>query len=127
MRLFAMIILFLGFTACTTTGKKEQATKVDKSDKATQTTTAKAKAPEKSNSERYTCTVGKDKRLVEINRTTGRCEVHYTKSGEDNSVAWAEATPSICTEVFGRIRNNIESAGFKCDPKLAQKEARNER
>ena len=122
-----MIILFLGFTACTSTGKKEQATQVDKTGKAAQTATAKADAAKKDSLERYTCTVGADKRLIEIARTKGRCEVHYTKSGEDASVAWAEATPSLCTEVFGRIRNNIESAGFKCDPKLAQQEARNER
>ena len=29
-------------------------------------------------------------------------------------VAWAEAHPEICTDVFGRIRTNIEGRGFKC-------------
>ena len=123
MRLFALIILFLGFTACTSSGKKEQATKVDKS-QVTAAKKAEAKADKKENLERYTCVVGKDKRLVEIDRSTkGRCEVHYTKLGDENSVAWAQATPSICTEVFGRIRTNIESAGFECTPKDSPKEA----
>lgn len=62
----------------------------------------------------YFCVVNKDKRLVEIDESTQRCEVHYTKEGEKSQVAWAESTPSICSEVFARIRTNIESKGFKC-------------
>lgn len=62
----------------------------------------------------YICDVLGDKRVVLLDKESKRCEVHYTKFGESNQVAWAEATPSLCGEVFERIRTNIESRGFKC-------------
>lgn len=62
----------------------------------------------------YTCDVLKDKRLITLDKNEGRCEIHYTKFGEKAQVAWARATPSLCTEVFARIRKNIEDRGFQC-------------
>ena len=82
-----------------------------------------AKAPEKQeqtlaqkniSDQAYQCTVNKDTRLVEFDKSTKRCEIHYTKFGEKMQVAWAENTPSICNDVFAKIRTNIESKGFKC-------------
>ena len=68
----------------------------------------------------YTCKVNKDTRVIELDKEQGRCEVHYTKFGEKSQVAWAESTPSICTEVFGKIRENIEAKGFKCESQTAK-------
>ncbi len=62
----------------------------------------------------YMCQVNEDKRLVEFKKENGRCEIHYTKYGTSEQVAWAEATPTICPEVFDRIRTNIEGKGFTC-------------
>lgn len=84
-----------------------------------------AKAPEKKEElvtqqkvadQAYKCTVNKDTRLVEFDKSDKRCEIHYTKFGEKMQVAWAENTPSICNDVFSKIKSNIESKGFKCQP-----------
>ena len=62
----------------------------------------------------YTCLVGKDKRTITLDKKEKRCEVHYTKYGEQNQVAWAESTPAICDRAFNNIRSNIEGSGYKC-------------
>ena len=62
----------------------------------------------------YNCLVREDTRTVTLDKEPNRCEVHYTKFGNTEQVAWAEATPSICSEVFSKIRKNIEDRGFKC-------------
>lgn len=72
--------------------------------------------------EAVTCVVNKDKRLITMDKKTKRCEVFYTKFGEKSQVAWAEATPSICTDVLGKIRKNIEDKGFKCTSGLLKEE-----
>ena len=61
-----------------------------------------------------TCLVNKDSRIISLDKKPKRCEVFYTKFGEKAQVAWAEATPSICTNVMQKIRKNIEEKGFKC-------------
>ncbi len=78
---------------------------------------AKVETQDKSKKEKalaYTCLVGKDKRLVTLDKKEKRCEVFYTKFGDEKQVAWAESTPSICEETFGKIRTNIEGSGYKC-------------
>lgn len=75
---------------------------------------ASAKEVKKTAEQEYSCQVLKDKRVVEFKSTPGRCEIFYTKLGETERVAWAEATPSICTDVFAKIRTNIEEKGFSC-------------
>lgn len=49
-----------------------------------------------------------------LDKKEKRCEVFYTKFGDEKKVAWAESTPSICEEAFGKIRTNIEGSGYKC-------------
>lgn len=83
---------------------KQQVKKEDKKD----TKQAKEDAKE------LTCMVNKDARLISLEKTEKRCEVHYTKNGETNQVAWGESTPSICDDVFNNIKTNIEKEGFKC-------------
>jgi hypothetical protein len=62
----------------------------------------------------YYCKVHKDIRQVNVEKAAGRCEVFYTKYGEREQVAWAEATPTLCGDVSQKIRKNIEGAGFLC-------------
>lgn len=94
-----------------------QTQKTTEKDKKTESTALKE--TKKSSDLSYACLVGKDVRLVEVEKTTARCEVHYTKFGEKRQVAWAEATPQICSRVKKQIRENIESKGFKCDADVA--------
>ncbi len=79
----------------------------------------------------YTCMVGKDRRLITLDKDKKRCEVHYTKFGDNQQVAWAESTPSICDDAYGKIRTNIEGAGYKCldgaDAKFEEKKKEEEK
>lgn len=77
----------------------------------------------KDNNLSYTCLVGQDKRTITLQKGDKRCEVHYSKSGAENQMAWAEKTPSICDNVFDNIRTNIEKGGFKCSADDGQKTA----
>lgn len=74
---------------------------------------AKKEADKKARS--YSCLVGKDQRVITLDREAKRCEVHYTKHGERQQVAWAESTQDICDRAFNSIRSNIENDGFKCN------------
>lgn len=114
MKLGTLIILGSAFAfsvSCThgnkvTKSEKEKIVKVDKE---------KVKLVKKT---AYTCVVNKDTRLITLDKANKRCEIHYTKFGKKAQVAWAQATPSICSDVFSKIRTNIESRGFTCTTKL---------
>lgn len=70
------------------------------------------------------CVLGQDSRIITLQKGEKRCEVHYTKSGNLNNIAWGEQTPSICDKVFDNVRSNIEKGGFKCSDE-GQKTASN--
>jgi hypothetical protein len=70
------------------------------------------------------CVLGDDSRVITLQKGDKRCEVHYTKSGTLNNIAWGEQTPSICDKVFDNVRGNIEKGGFKCSDE-GQKTASN--
>lgn len=67
----------------------------------------------------FTCLVGKETRTVTLHRKENRCEVHYTKFGNREQVAWGENTQDICDRAYNNIRSNIESRGFQCAEGLA--------
>lgn len=69
-----------------------------------------------SNDLSLSCSLGKDSRIITIQKGDKRCEVHYTKDGQLNQVAWGEKTPSICSDVFENVRSNLEKGSFKCNP-----------
>ena len=89
---------------------------VKKADEATvvQKVDDKKDAVTKEGAVTYYCKVNKDIRQVNVEKASGRCEVFYTKYGEREQVAWAEATPTLCGDVSQKIRKNIEGAGFQC-------------
>jgi hypothetical protein len=62
----------------------------------------------------YNCSLGKDSRTISMQKGEKRCEVHYTKSGNQNQIAWAQKTPGICDSVFNQVLQTIEKGGFKC-------------
>lgn len=74
----------------------------------------KAEAKQEDKQLAYTCLVGKDRRTITMDRKEKKCEVNYTKFGDAQQVAWAQATPKICEDAFSKIRTNIEGAGYKC-------------
>lgn len=118
MKHLILIVGVISLAACST-AKKADTNKVTDAEKTAAMKTAKdakkAKPEVKTASDgQYTCQVLNDKRIVEYRKENGRCEIHYTKFGSSEQVAWAEATPSLCAEVFGKIRTNIEGRGFEC-------------
>jgi hypothetical protein len=74
------------------------------------------KSEKSSNGLSMNCVLNKDSRVITLQKGEKRCEVHYTKFGELNEIAWGEKTPSICDNVFENVKSNIEKGGFKCSP-----------
>lgn len=87
---------------------------------------AEAKAAKADKGLSYVCIVKKDTRLIELEKTPERCEVHYTKFGDKAKVAWAESTPSLCGDIYAKIRTNIESKGFECKSDSGNEESSEE-
>lgn len=62
-----------------------------------------------------TCTNKSDTRKISIlNVTEGGCGVVYNKMGEDKTVATAKVDMNHCENVSGKIKSNLEAAGFDC-------------
>lgn len=122
MKQILVILSLVALAACNTAKKKEQAAEAPKAPAPAVATVAPAQPAVKpkveskmASEQQYTCTVNGDKRIVEYKTNNGRCEIHYTKQGTSEEVAWGQATPSICSDVFARIRSNIEGKGFSCE------------
>lgn len=114
MRLLYITMVATGLVLAACSHKQKKA-KVEEPVKKEEAVTAKT-----DNDKSYTCKVAGDLREVTWDKTTNRCEIHYKKFCETSQVAWAESTPSICSDVFDKIRNNIEEKGFKCELKSAE-------
>ena len=109
--LITILVAFFGLTvSCAHKPAVDEGAKQAKVEKKIEKKAEKKQADAKA----YTCLVGKDERLVILDKKEKRCEVNYTKFGDQQQVAWAEATPSICDDAFNNIRSNIEGSGFKC-------------
>jgi hypothetical protein len=63
-----------------------------------------------------TCTSGTDERTLRNERREGGgCEVLYTKSGKESSVASARLETEYCDAGLAQIKSTLEAAGFKCN------------
>lgn len=111
-----MAVSLLVLAGCKSSVKKEEVAKAPSAAAPVVTAPKEAPKPQKESvvGNRYSCQVLDDKRIVEFKKENGRCEIHYTKFGNSSEVAWAEATPSLCSEVYEKIRTNIEGKGFTC-------------
>ncbi len=109
-----IVLSLLGLAGCKSAIKKTEVIEAPKAPIVTAVKEAPKVEKKVSAGNVYSCQVYEDKRLVEFKQENGRCEIHYTKFGSSEQVAWAEATPSLCPEVFERIRTNIEGKGFTC-------------
>ena len=75
---------------------------------------AKTDQKTKDNHFAFNCKLGEDSRTLILQKGDKRCEVHYTKSGNKEQIAWAEQTPSLCDKVFDQVKTTIEKGGFQC-------------
>lgn len=68
----------------------------------------------------FTCTNKNDSRKISVlNVTEGGCGVVYNKMGEDKTVALAKVDMTYCDTVSGKIKTNLEGAGFSCGGEAA--------
>ncbi|MBY0385508.1 hypothetical protein K2X05_10160 [bacterium] len=67
-------------------------------------------------SEKITCTLNKDTRLIEILPFQKKgCDVQYTKFAMAKSVAKAQSEKKYCVEVRQRIVTHLTNSGFICE------------
>ena len=59
------------------------------------------------------CKFQKEVRTLRIQKETGKCLTIYNKNGKDQSVGEAQYESS-CESILGRVRANLENAGWKC-------------
>jgi hypothetical protein len=60
------------------------------------------------------CEQGTDKRTVLIESKDGGCEVHYSKFGNSEKIAYSAHSQEYCVEVKEKIRSRLEAAQFTC-------------
>ncbi len=60
------------------------------------------------------CKSGSDERMLEVVAEGPGCKMMYTKGGEASSVATAKSGTTHCQEVFDRIHNKLQGAGYTC-------------
>lgn len=77
---------------------------------------AKAKAAqEAAKKNEITCKLDNEVRTLEIETLTPKgCKLWYTRSGDRNTVASSTLGNTHCEQVRERIRNNLETAAYKC-------------
>ena len=119
-------LIFLVCSVLFTVSCASQKINLDEGAKQAQKAEAPKKMLAKKNAELgYTCLVAGDKRIVTLDKKDKRCEVHYTKFGKKERMAWGEKRLHICDDVFKNIKSNIEKRGFKCTTGLdSQKKER---
>ncbi len=81
---------------------------------------AKTDEKAKENNFAFNCKLGQESRTLILQKGDKRCEVHYTKSGNKEQIAWAEQTPSLCDKVFDQVKSTIEKGGFQCQGEGSQ-------
>lgn len=109
-KLFAVALIATFAVACSSTDKK--------ADNAEAKATAEAKMETKLvKTDQLKCELNSDVRLVELSKANGikLCEVHYSKEGSKERIASAEHQAKFCDNVLGNVKNNLTSAGFKCE------------
>lgn len=77
--------------------------------------TSKKLTPEVKVESSISCNLAKNHRLLEIVKTDKGCELFYTRDGDKISKATSENGVSHCEKVAQNIKNNLSTAGFKCN------------
>lgn len=84
----------------------------ENADSAKQEATEKEASPSQGSS--VECTLGSEKRQIEIRPDGSGCQVAYTKGGEESIVANAKHDVSYCEQTLDKIKGNLEKAGYTC-------------
>ncbi len=118
-------------TAAATTSTPETSTSTDATSKKTTTTTTATTTtstdtsasafPAITGTEKsaVTCTNKSDTRKISVlSSSEGGCGVVYNKMGADKTVAVAKSM-SYCETVSGKMKTNLEGAGFNCGGETA--------
>ncbi len=63
------------------------------------------------------CALGRDQRTISLLKRTDAqgWGVVYEKFGTKKTIAIAQNDKSFCDEVVGRVKSNLQNAGFQCD------------
>ena len=77
-------------------------------------TPAKAEKKDASPDTLVTCTLGSDKRVIEVESDDAGCEVHYTKGDKTSTVASDKAGRGHCDKTVDKMKGKLEAAGYKC-------------
>lgn len=104
-------------TTSTTTAETPTKTKKMSKEEVTTSPSATSDFPSITGTEKssVTCTNKSDSRKISVlSVTEGGCGVVYNKMGEDKTVALAKVDMSYCDTVSGKIKTNLEGAGFNC-------------
>lgn len=115
------LVLFAGALAfvisCSSTGKKEGASATSSGEvKTTQAPSPSPTPQPKVKGQKVVeCKNGLDERTIAVEPKDSGCQVLYTKSKVSVPVATSASGEKHCDEVAGRIKANLEKAGFKCD------------
>lgn len=110
-------------TACSSTKKAETTAPAEKpaaKAAATKETKATAKSAAKETtaaegSSVSVCTYGEVKREIKINQAADKCTVEYVKDGNTQEIASGASQSSFCGEIADRVKNNLTTAGYKCE------------
>ena len=96
--------------------KKDKAAVVEETKEATTEVKDTAKTTTASVAGNVVCKSGGDERTIATAKSeSGGCEVQYTKNGQTNSVANSQTGDEYCHGVVGKIKGNLEAAGFTCN------------
>ena len=105
-----MFVLSIASIGCSNTAKKETETKAP----APVATETKAPAPP-APTNAVKCKNSKEERTIEIETVQPKgCKVWYTKSGQRQNIASSSQGTQHCENVSGKIKTNLQSAGYTC-------------
>jgi hypothetical protein len=76
---------------------------------------AKAKADAPGARLELKCELKGDARMITVVPNGEGCELHYLKAGKSDVVASSAKGTEHCDQVRAKMRQNLESAGFKCN------------
>ena len=121
MKLLLVLSISFALAACGSSAKKDTASPKTDAAKTQAGSTAKASEPAKAASSEtksiagYVCVIGDIKRELRNVKTSTGCSVEYTKDGTTQEIASGSANSTHCSEVMERVKNNLSTAGYKCD------------
>jgi hypothetical protein len=119
---FSLLIITLFVVGCASNSSQKMEEKTQKSMK-TEKVKAEVKVEKemakpkamKTSAAAKTCSLGGDKRSIDIKKMDKGCEVFYSKNGKNKSIASAQNDLGYCDSIQDRITSKLTTAGFTCE------------